>query len=90
MSQEDFFYLPANLIQPFFQDKPIRFRIAQGEEQTGVLDITVSTNRSCRVQIMHVRSFHTATYSAAQTLTSDMLDKVRWDASKKEFFAIFD
>ena len=90
MSQEEYFYLPSHLIQPFFQDKPIRFRIGQGEEQTGVLDITVSLDRSCRVQIMRVRNFRTAACSAAQILTSEMLDKVRWDASKGEFFAIFD
>ncbi|MCW0218628.1 MAG: hypothetical protein OJI67_09930 [Prosthecobacter sp.] len=86
----DTLYLPAHLITPFFQGKPIRYRFGRGEEQTGVLHITVLLDGSCNIQLGGLHRERGTVHSTGQTLSADMLDRVTWDGEKKEFFAIFE
>ncbi|SKB00185.1 hypothetical protein SAMN02745166_03088 [Prosthecobacter debontii] len=86
----DTVYLPAHLIVPFFQGRPIRYRYGQGEERTGTLHIDVFQDGLCSIQLQGVCSAFGAVQNDVRTLNASMLDRIQWDGAKREFVGFFE
>jgi hypothetical protein len=83
-------YLPQHLLAPFFDQKQIRYRIEDGPEQSGWLNLTVLGRGEVSLLIYTVQSQHTTYSSDSMRVNSAMIDNISWDSAKSEFQAIFD
>jgi hypothetical protein len=91
----DSVFLTRDLLTPFFEQKAIRFAVdrtghgvSDDHFATGNLTITVLGNGSCLLRIMQIKApFPNTAVLEAHQLTQKMVDRLRWNESRKSFEA---
>lgn len=83
-------HLPRHLLMPFFHLKPIQFRLNPNSEYSeGILDLTVFGDGLCHIQILFVSNRLGVVHNETLPLTAYLLDKVLWDAERRQFVGDF-